>query len=56
LYLLLGISVVMRDLKTFLCADVVCLPTKDYETTFDQRASSLIRPSRTSEGRAEPCS
>lgn len=45
-----------RLLKTFLCSDEVCLPTKDYETTFNQRAPSLTRPSSTSEGRAEPCS
>lgn len=30
-------------LKTFLCSDMVCLPTEDYETTFNQRAPSLPR-------------
>lgn len=41
--------------EPFLRSDVLCLPTEDYETTFNPRASSLTWPSRPSEGRAEPC-
>lgn len=41
--------------EPFLRSDVLCLPTEDYETTFNPGASSLTRPSRPSKGRAEPC-
>lgn len=34
-----------RLLKLFVRSDVLCLPTEDYETTLNPRASSLTRPS-----------